>query len=154
MVRRVLSFCVWLTILGRMWVVQAIFGEEWRSKGAGSATFVRLEGVVIPHHFFDACEMTWWCQKWITPTASHSFPTYELWRGPSPGVVPALTERERASKRRMRSWPDYRLGLSSHVVLMGRVTDAPGRSAIYWDQRKGWQAAVSEAHDGRHTYLL
>ena len=57
---------VWLTILGRIWVDQAIFGEEWRSKGAGRALFVRLEGVVNPHHFFDACEMTWWCQKWIS----------------------------------------------------------------------------------------
>ena len=35
----------------------------------------------------------------------------------------------------MRSWPND--GLSSHIVLMVRVTYAHGRSGIYWNQRKG-----------------
>ena len=67
--------------------------------------------------------------------ALHSFPTYELWRDPSPRVVLALIEHGRASKGRMRSRPND--GLSSHIVLMVGVTDAHGRSAIYWKQRKG-----------------
>ena len=120
----------WLRIWNKFWVVQAIIGKEWRSKGAGSASFVRLEGVVIPHHFFDACEMTWWCQKWISPTVPHVFQTFEFARDPSPRVVLALIEgrRARIRKGRMRSRPKYEL--SSHVVLMARVANARRRSAM------------------------